>query len=442
MLNTKRVVSAAVAAVFGLGLVALASSASANDEWSAWTPRTAPEQNDWKAVAHGNGTFVAVSSSGTNRVISSDDGITWTARTAPSGDWTAVTYGGGKFVAVSQGGANSVITSEDGITWTARTIPSFAPLGAIFYGVAFTNNTYVAIGLNAAISSPDGITWTKQTIPSGIWRDIAVGSNTFVAISRTGANRVVSSTDGVTWTARTVADKPWDYVTFSGSKFLAVASVAEDGIITSTDGATWFTQTTTTGILASDLVYTNNLYFAFTTAGVLTSSDGITWTTRSPANANVASMVYAENLYVGVASSGTNRIVTTADPLAVPPPTTTTTTTIAATTTTTIAPPTTVAATTTSTTAAPTTTTTAPKPPLRIPAAFGPNARRIAKSLGVNVPAGAKVRTTVLANSRTICRVSFVGNLLSIRKGTCNITLTVTPAKGKPTITRASFKVG
>ena len=48
--------------------------------WAAgvtWTPR-APEAeaNQWRNVTYGNGLFVAVSSDGTNRVMTSPDGVT------------------------------------------------------------------------------------------------------------------------------------------------------------------------------------------------------------------------------------------------------------------------------------------------------------------------------------------------------------------------------
>jgi hypothetical protein len=67
--------------------------------------------------------FVAVASSGTNRVMTSNDnGITWIARAAPEpNNWHSVTYGNGMFVAVANSGTNRVMTSIDnGASWTAR----------------------------------------------------------------------------------------------------------------------------------------------------------------------------------------------------------------------------------------------------------------------------------------------------------------------------------
>ncbi|MTA78115.1 MAG: hypothetical protein F2520_07635, partial [Actinobacteria bacterium] len=45
-----------------------------------WTARTAAEANSWSSVTYGNGVFVAVAYSGSNRVMTSTDGVTWTAR--------------------------------------------------------------------------------------------------------------------------------------------------------------------------------------------------------------------------------------------------------------------------------------------------------------------------------------------------------------------------
>jgi hypothetical protein len=47
-----------------------------------WTARTAAELNSWLSITYGNGLFVAVSTDGTNRVMTSPDGITWAARMA------------------------------------------------------------------------------------------------------------------------------------------------------------------------------------------------------------------------------------------------------------------------------------------------------------------------------------------------------------------------
>jgi hypothetical protein len=45
-----------------------------------WTTRTTPADNAWQSVTYGDGRFVAVASSGTgNRVMTSENGFSWTA---------------------------------------------------------------------------------------------------------------------------------------------------------------------------------------------------------------------------------------------------------------------------------------------------------------------------------------------------------------------------
>ena len=51
-----------------------------------------------------------------------------------------MTYGNGLFVAV--GGSGTILTSPDGVTWTART----SGTGNGLRGVAYGNNTFVAVG--------------------------------------------------------------------------------------------------------------------------------------------------------------------------------------------------------------------------------------------------------------------------------------------------------
>jgi hypothetical protein len=59
-------------------------------------------------VAYGNGLFVAVGSRGA--ILTSPDGVNWTAQTSPtSDDLSAVTYGNGTFVAVGYSG--TIVTS-------------------------------------------------------------------------------------------------------------------------------------------------------------------------------------------------------------------------------------------------------------------------------------------------------------------------------------------
>ena len=200
---------------------------------SLWTSRNAATNNDWRCVAHGNGLFVAVASSGTeNRVMTSPNSISWTLRTSPSNnDWRSVAYGEGLFVAVADSGSgNRVMTSPDGITWTLRT----SAADNAWYGVTYGNGTFVAVAGsgtgNRVMTSLDGITWTSRTSAAdNDWYGVTYGNGSFVAVAGSGTgNRVMTSPDGITWTLGTSADNLWWGVTYGNGLFVAVSSTGRN----------------------------------------------------------------------------------------------------------------------------------------------------------------------------------------------------------------------
>jgi len=166
---------------------------------SIWQTQTPAEVASWSAVTYGNGLFVAVNSNGTNRVMTSPDGITWTSRTAAAQNaWRTVTYGNGQFVALSGTGTNRVMTSPDGITWTIQAAAEQSNWRSIIYA----NGQYVAVadgGTNRVMTSPDGITWTSRLAAEpNTWRSVTYGNGFYVAVAVTGSNQVMTSPDGIT----------------------------------------------------------------------------------------------------------------------------------------------------------------------------------------------------------------------------------------------------
>ena len=214
-----------------------------------WTIRSAPSSSnsEWRSLTYGNGVFVAVGYVYLERalIMTSPDGITWTSRTsAPGGsnEWQAVTYGecvftagalpSGCFVAVgSRGTNNRVMTSPDGVVWTAR-----VSVDQTWRSVAFGNGTFVAVGDASVMTSPDGVTWTRRTAGSGSWMSVTYGEGLFVAVSLD--RTVMTSPDGIVWTRRTagVPSHPWRSVVFGSGTFVAVG---DSGVMTSSNGITW-----------------------------------------------------------------------------------------------------------------------------------------------------------------------------------------------------------
>lgn len=152
-----------------------------------WTLRSSSVSGEWVSVCYGNGLFVAVSRAGTDTIMTSPDAIVWTVRTAPAGMGvlTSVCYGNGTYVAVSEsGGTKEIMTSSNGISWTARITKA-----DLWYSVAYGGGLFVAGGINEApfkeyMYSSDAISWTKvtgRTVPHQVtWGSIAYGNGLFI----------------------------------------------------------------------------------------------------------------------------------------------------------------------------------------------------------------------------------------------------------------------
>jgi hypothetical protein len=189
---------------------------------SEWTARNSDSANWICSVTFGNNLFVATGfdmKSGFGLIQTSSDGMAWTEyKTA---NWTplqSVAFGqnlsadqAGQFVTVGYangggdfGGGGVILTSPDGMTWTAR----YSNTLAILSSVAFGNNLsagqvgqFVAVGSDLAIvRSTDGINWNKANSGNGNLTSVTYGDNKFVAVGSSGA--ILTSPDGTIWTAR------------------------------------------------------------------------------------------------------------------------------------------------------------------------------------------------------------------------------------------------
>ena len=210
-----------------------------------WTTSPMPSSVGWRAVAYGNGTFVAVSGGDQNSTVAatSVDGKAWVARAMPaSAQWTAICFGSGVFVAIARGG--QVATSSDGITWTLRTPPVNTTLCAVTYGngrfVAVAGGNGPSVVSIVLVSVDGGVTWTNHSMPTAqYWGSIAYGNGIFVALAglTSSAYAVATSIDGVTWTQSVMpATTTWMTLAFGAGVFVAAQGA---GFSVSKDGKSW-----------------------------------------------------------------------------------------------------------------------------------------------------------------------------------------------------------
>ena len=319
---------------------------------SSWSAATAAEQNQWYGITYGDGKWVSVSGTGTNRVqYSIDDGLTWTAASAADqsqwadvayapehiahpitwtsasateqNQWKSVTYGNGKFVAISSNGTNRVMYSTDGISWTAATLTEPATTTNYWNTITYADGKYVALaatGTNRAMYSTDGINWTASaTAPeANQWTDITYGDGKFVAVSQDGTNRVTYSSDGINWTAASAAEaNSWRDVTYGDGKFVAVSFNGTNRVMYSSDGINWTSASVSTDGSWYGITYGGGKFVAVATGKVMYSSDGINWTVLSiDFSGNTSGwqrIIYANGYFVTVAPSGTPAIMYSSD---------------------------------------------------------------------------------------------------------------------------------
>jgi len=203
----------------------LSSAANRDNNWRCgiWVP---PSTN------LSTGRFIGFSITGTgNRVITSDDLVTFTAQTsAADNSWGSACYispnetlDNGRVVAVGYSGTNRVMYSDDfGVTWTAVVSSgegcnwlsvAYSEYYKRLAAVAYTGTA----GAQVMTSDDFGATWTNRASPTPVqkWTSV-IRVNVlgwFVACSEDGTQQIMTSPDGITWTLR---DTPYGSSTQTG----------------------------------------------------------------------------------------------------------------------------------------------------------------------------------------------------------------------------------
>lgn len=268
-----------------------------------WTAAKLELFNNWSSIcwATNISKFIAISNTGSNnRVITSNDGISWIIRTCPNNDWTSICWSDNLNIAVAvanSGNNNRVMTSYDGINWVSRTTPAdnnwtSVCVGRVDVGLITERELFVAVansGTNRVMISEDGLNWYLQSASvNNDWSSVYWSSNLnlFVAVSTNGlGNRVMTSSNGINWYSQNSAyDNEWTSVTYSTfiNKFIAVSKTGNNNrIMTSSNGINWTTQISANNYEWSSVTYSNNYIVAVSKTGegdrVMISPDAINW---------------------------------------------------------------------------------------------------------------------------------------------------------------------
>jgi hypothetical protein len=166
------------------------------ENWTTYVPVS--ENNRWTSVCWSAELrlFVAVAREGTNRVMTSRTGHSWSlVLVSTPSTWSSICWSKelGIFVAVATTGSFNVMTSNNGINWTAIS----SGIDSSWNSVCWSGEleVFVAVagnGTNRVMSSSNGITWTAITAAqANNWRSICWSPELglFVAVSTNGSNR-------------------------------------------------------------------------------------------------------------------------------------------------------------------------------------------------------------------------------------------------------------
>lgn len=227
--------------------------------------------------------WVAVGSGGAS-LYSTDSGTSWFVGRADLGNpaLRSITQSGGIFF--TAGDTGTILSSSDGITWTAHTSGTTNNLNGITHG-----NIYIAVGNNGTIltSSDGGNTWTPHTSgTSSHLRQVASVANLIVAAGDNGT--IVTSKDGgVTWVVQTLAGAP-----------NLVSVVAESQLVANDIIDSWLGVIPSVQFVAIDS--SGNAYLTRSNAG---STNGLTWSAITiPVGLNA--LVSSGFGYVAVGNAG------------------------------------------------------------------------------------------------------------------------------------------
>jgi len=193
--------------------------------WSAdgtsWTTRGLPVTETWVDGVFGGGKFVLLANSTSgNTAVYSTNGLSWNTSVLPVGsdstvdEYQAIAHGAGKFVAITGSQTKDVAVSNDGINWTLET--NVLPAGGYEWaGLAFGNNRFLALATDGstAYSLDHGATWYQGTsAPNGTsadltWIDIKFSQGVFFVTAEDdagGSTYCATTEDGLYWYERTL----------------------------------------------------------------------------------------------------------------------------------------------------------------------------------------------------------------------------------------------
>lgn len=182
----------------------------------SWDQYDTGYANDWNGIewSYRLNQLVAVAASGTNRVMTSPDGTTWTLQntTGANYSWSAIIDAEelGLLVAVSTDAGNSIMTSPDAITWTMRPYSGTYGMRSVCWAKEL--NMFVAPEFagngNSIAYSYNGVDWQQLSgvLTNAVYWSVCWSPERRLFVIVGGTNNIAISNDGVNWTNTTISN--------------------------------------------------------------------------------------------------------------------------------------------------------------------------------------------------------------------------------------------
>ena len=279
----------------------------------------------YRAVAFGNGRFVAVGGWGHGIVSVSTDGKNWSPKvdlhsslnlvsgTNKSAGWlSGITFGLNQFVAVS--GEGRLYTSPDGMNWNSISLDAGTHS---LRKIVFTGNGFLATGDSAFWAfSADGKSWSTSGVLPITNPDRINDRILAMASDQNSVLGIISAANGATrafklnlkslnagWTEVTPVPTGTDTLIYVSEKAKYYA-FTKNALYSTSDGSSWFSEPTTLPIYPQELVYDAGTFFTTSLDAsnchvVYRSKDALTWTSQKYCT-DTAGHHSARSLAIGV----------------------------------------------------------------------------------------------------------------------------------------------
>lgn len=277
-----------------------------------WKPASPTNLYIVNLAMSADGCKLAIASSGSHAIFSTDSGNTWhTNQTSPVyGTCIASSADGSKLATFSLNNSHSgiYVSTNSGGTWEITSGPnSFNSVFSMSLACSANGNVLIESGSGnyVYVSTNSGLNWTAGGSPNTSWISVASSADGTKLIAAALYQIYTSTNFGSTWTATTLPTLPWQSKSIACSADGRQLIASGYGTYISTNfGSSWRMSSSQAGKVASSadgtrlVIGGNNLF--------ISSDSGVTWTLNStPVNwSSIASSADGLELMGGIGLNG------------------------------------------------------------------------------------------------------------------------------------------